>query len=84
MMIISCGGAGVVGDFDKLDRLMEYLDPNRFIEYLDPPRMGVQSRFIMALSMSTGEPLGDLLKEPLADLLLAPSCGEILYDDTLW
>ena len=50
---------------------MEYLELDLFIENLDPPRIGVQSRFIMALSMSNVEPLGDLLKEPLADLLLA-------------
>ena len=76
-MMISCAGTGAGEDEgEKLDRLMEYLEPDRFIEYLDPPRQGVQSTFINILSMSTV----DLLKEALADLLLA-SCGEILNED---
>ena len=85
-MMISCGSTGVVGDFEKLDRFIESLEADLLIEYLEPPKMGVQSRFIRALSMSAVDPRGDLLMEARADLLLA-SCGDMLNEDlgdTLW
>ena len=84
--MISWGSTGVVGDFEKLDRFIESLEADLLTEYLEPPKIGVQSRFIKALSMSAVDPRGDLLKEARADLLLA-SCGDILNDDlgeTLW
>ena len=86
LMMISCGSTGVVGDFEKLDLFIESLEADLLIEYLEPPKMGVQSRFIRALSMSAVDPRGDLLKEARADLLLA-SCGDMLNEDlgdTLW
>ena len=77
LMMISCGSNGVVGDFEKLDRLIDRREADLLIEYLEPPKIGVQSRFINALSMSTADPRGDLLKDARADRLRA-SCGEIL------
>ena len=80
LMIISCGSGvvgigvdstGVVGDLEKLDLLMEYLEP---------PKHGVQSMFMRASSMATVDPRGDLLKDARADLLLA-SWGEMLNED---